>query len=73
MDDRYLDLLKQGFMKPPRKVRVKVPVPIVACDDCLNWHAKGKHTADAATRKANRATNKETAKRVAEVRGLLKG
>jgi hypothetical protein len=52
--DRMLDLLKQGFMKPHRDPKPQKPeAPIVACDDCLNWHRKGKHTADAATRKAN--------------------
>lgn len=53
--DRFNDLQKQGFMKP-RKVRApKAERPMVACDDCLNWHRKGKHTADLETRKRNRA------------------
>lgn len=55
--DRYLDLLKQGFMRP-RSTRIrqqpKQPAPIVACDDCRNWHRKGKHTASLAVRRANR-------------------
>jgi hypothetical protein len=72
----YLDLLKQGFMKAPRVRRVKKPAPVISCSDCLNWHQKGKHTADAATRKANRAANKEAAERInavsAEVAGLLR-
>lgn len=53
---RMADLMRQGFMKP-RKVKLptKAPPPIIACNDCLNWHPRGKHTADAATRKANRA------------------
>lgn len=69
--ERMLDLMKQGLMKPPSKHRVKTPLPIVSCDDCLNWHAKGKHTADVATRKANRSANKETAERVAAVRAAF--
>lgn len=56
--DRYADLLKQGFMKPIRRGRgtkkPKVEQPIVSCEDCLNWHRKGKHTASATERKANR-------------------
>lgn len=67
---RMLDLAKQGFMKPPSRHRVKAPLPIVSCDDCLNWHPKGKHTADAATRKANRVANKESAERIATVRAV---
>jgi len=50
---RLADLYRQGFMKPRRKAKAK-PRPIVACDDCLDWHRKGRHTADVATRKANR-------------------
>lgn len=46
MPDRYVDLLKQGFMKigrkPPR--RPKKPKPIVTCDKCRDWHRQGKHT-----------------------------
>lgn len=52
---RLCDLMKQGFMKPrkaPRKP--KPPAPTVACEDCLNWHAKGKHTSPADVRKARR-------------------
>lgn len=53
--ERFNDLQRQGFMKfrapkAPKKVR-----QTVACDACLNWHPEGKHTADAATRKANHA------------------
>jgi len=66
--DRFSDLQKQGFMRPARKSRVSVPAQIVACNDCLNWHPRGKHTADAATRKANRAANKAAALRIAAVR-----
>lgn len=56
--DRY-DILKQGFMKfrkPPKAP--KSEAPIVACDDCLNWHRKGKHISDAETRKARRQERK---------------
>ena len=52
--DRFNDLQQQGFMRSRRTKKAKPEVPTVACDDCLNWHAKGKHTADAATRKAKR-------------------
>lgn len=55
--ERLADLMRQGFMKQ-RPVKAPKPPkperPIVACDDCLNWHRQGKHTADAETRKANR-------------------
>ena len=44
--DRYVDLLKQGFMRrglnPPKPK--KPPRPIVACDRCQDWHRQGKHT-----------------------------
>jgi hypothetical protein len=56
---RYLDIMKQGFMKPLPKPRpVKTPPPIIACNDCLNWHRQGKHTADLQTRRANRAEHR---------------
>jgi hypothetical protein len=41
---RYVDLLKQGFMKPRKTPKVKKERPVVACDRCQNWHRKGKHT-----------------------------
>jgi hypothetical protein len=44
--DRYVDLLKQGFMKPLRARRLAKPKPapvIVACERCCDWHPKGKH------------------------------
>ena len=52
------DLMKQGFMKPlpvrkPKKVRL-----FVACNGCLNWHEKGKHTSLPAARKLNLAGEK---------------
>jgi hypothetical protein len=56
--DRYCDLMRQGFMKPAKVSRVKVERPIVACADCLNWHRQGTHTADKATRAANRKASK---------------
>lgn len=56
MIDRFTDLQRQGFMKPRRAPRApKAARPQVACNGCLNWHPEGKHTADAATRKANLA------------------
>lgn len=60
--DRFNDLQKQGFMKTRAVRKQAAPLPTVACDDCLNWHRKGKHSADAATRKVNRAARKEHAK-----------
>ena len=54
--DRYLDLLKQGFMKPLKVRRLQVvatPKPFVSCVGCMDWHREGKHVKDAATRKAN--------------------
>lgn len=42
--DRYLDLLKQGFMKPRKARKPKAEQPIVACKKCQDWHRKGKHT-----------------------------
>jgi hypothetical protein len=42
-DDRYLDLLKQGFMEPHRERKVKAERPMVVCDRCKNWHREGKH------------------------------
>jgi hypothetical protein len=56
--DRYADLLKQGFMRPKKTKKPTPTQSIVACDDCQNWHRKGRHTADVATRKANRAARK---------------
>jgi hypothetical protein len=56
---RFADLQKQGFMRPRKAARKpKVEAPIVACSACLNWHREGKHTADAATRRANLAAEK---------------
>lgn len=57
--DGLCDLMRQGLATytAPKSKRAAAPVdtrPIVACDDCLNWHRKGKHTADLDTRKANR-------------------
>jgi hypothetical protein len=58
MTDRLLDLMRQGFMKSRRTRTPAKERPIVACDDCLNWHRQGSHTSDAATRKARRAARK---------------
>lgn len=51
---RYLDLQQQGFSRIGQVRRAIAHKPIVTCDDCLNWHRDGKHTAHAATRKINR-------------------
>jgi len=53
---RYLDLMKQGFMKPLPKPRPPKAKPVfVACSGCCDWHYKGKHTATVEQRRANRA------------------
>ena len=46
LTQRFSDLQKQGFMKLGRKNvrKAKVAKPIVACDECHDWHVKGKHT-----------------------------
>ena len=57
--DRLCDLMRQGFMKPRKEPRApKAKPPIVACEDCLNWHTKGKHTATPEVRRARRAERK---------------
>ena len=67
--ERYCDLMKQGFMKPMPKARIKkAPLPVVSCTDCMNWHRKGAHTATIEVRKANRALNKAKDARVALIR-----
>jgi len=44
MADRYLDLLKQGFMKPSKAPRrLKAERAIVSCMKCRDWHREGKH------------------------------
>ena len=61
--ERYLDLMKQGFMKPRREKREPAkPKPTVACEECLNWHAEGKHTAPIDVRRARRLEKKATMK-----------
>lgn len=42
--DRLTDLHRQGFMKIKKPKKPKVPPPMVACDYCMNWHPKNKHT-----------------------------
>ncbi len=64
--ERFADLHRQGFMRPlparPAK-RAAKERPIVTCDDCLNWHREGKHTASTEERRANRAERKAKGKR----------
>jgi hypothetical protein len=43
MTDRYVDLLKQGFMRGRKVKRVAKPKPIVTCDKCRDWHRQGEH------------------------------
>lgn len=52
--DRFNDLQRQGFMKARKPKPAPIERPIVACDECLNWHKQGKHTADRVTRATNR-------------------
>lgn len=42
--DRYVDLMRQGFMKPLRQPEAKTALPTVACTHCKDWHRKSKHT-----------------------------
>jgi hypothetical protein len=63
--DRYLDLLKQGFMRsafksPCKPKQQPKQLPMVACNGCRNWHRQGKHTANATERAANLAGEKLT-------------
>jgi hypothetical protein len=59
---RYIDLLKQGFMRPLKTKQRKEPPPVVACDDCLNWHRKGQHTSSQDVRKQRRLERMQTKK-----------
>jgi hypothetical protein len=43
--ERLCDIMRQGFNKPRRERAPAVAKPQVACDECQNWHVKGKHTA----------------------------
>ena len=66
---RLADLNRQGFMRGRKARTRKEPPPIVACDACLNWHPKGKHTATREERAANIAAEKaRQAARLASVR-----
>jgi hypothetical protein len=40
----YADLMRQGFMKPASKKKQRIKGPIVACEECLDWHELGRHT-----------------------------
>lgn len=49
------DLAKQGFMRGQKAKRPKrAEPPIVACDECRDWHRKGKHSKGKAERAAIR-------------------
>jgi hypothetical protein len=55
-DPRYVDLMRQGFMKgPKRQAKPKAFVPHVACERCQDWHAPGKHIATCAVCDTKRA------------------
>jgi len=45
-NQRFADLQKQGFMKLGRKGNRKPKAirPIIACDECHDWHREGEHT-----------------------------
>jgi len=54
--DRLCDLMRQGFMKTGKRLQSKklsAPEESIACIGCLNWHRKGRHLLDTATRKRN--------------------
>lgn len=75
---RYLDLMKQGFMKPLPKPRIRKdgkpygtpkPVEIVACHGCQNWHPKGQHIErNIAKRRANEKRHRDADKRYEAIR-----
>lgn len=67
---RYVDLMRQGFMKPLPKPRAKkAPPPIVACRGCENWHRKGSHSQpDPLVRRANEKRYREADKRAGAIR-----
>ena len=45
------DLAKQGFMRGRKASRAKKPaLPVVACDECRDWHRQGKHSKTKAER-----------------------
>lgn len=51
----FSDLAKQGFMRGQKAKRTKKPAPpIVACDECRDWHRQGKHSKTKAERAAIR-------------------
>lgn len=56
--DRFLDIQRQGFIKSWASKIPKALGPIVACQDCLNWHREGKHTASPSERRLRRAKAK---------------
>jgi hypothetical protein len=73
---RDADLMKQGFMKPLPKPRLRkdgkpmgTAKPTVACSAYQNWHPEGRHTQpDATIHRANLAKCREADKRAAMVR-----
>ena len=44
MADRYVDLLKQGFMRDRKVKRKAKPRPIITCEKCQDWHRQGEHS-----------------------------
>jgi hypothetical protein len=48
---RFADLQRQGFMKPYKAPRIKAKRVIVACEQCSDWHPKGKHSKPKSERK----------------------
>jgi hypothetical protein len=67
---RFNDLQKQGFMRGSKDTKPKAERPVIACNDCRNWHREGKHTATPEERRAHRLKDKQdsalSAKRRAE-------
>lgn len=53
------DLAKQGFMRGRKAPKPKkAEPPIVACDECRDWHRQGKHSKTKAERTAMKRQSK---------------
>ena len=51
---RFADLQRQGCMKPAKAPRIAAKRIIVACEQCSDWHPKGKHVKPKNERKPGR-------------------
>ncbi len=54
--ERYVDLLKQGFMKGRKAKKVKAKKPTVSCQLCQDWHEQGRHSKTVAERREIKKT-----------------